>query len=753
MIAQHQSSAAPPPPPAPSPTVPAFATALRHHEAGRLMAARTIYEAILADAPNHVDALHLLGLIDITQGAPAHAIPRIERALVLSPDNAAYHNSLGLAHRALGNQEEALRQFRIAARLRPDSPEILSNLATALRDLGRGTEALVQYRLAAHHAPGMAEIWYNLANALAENDGAGPEAEACYRRAVTLCPGHADAQANFGRWLMLAGNFAAASLHLGQATRLAPGNVAAWNNLGVVNQELGRASTAESCYRQAIARDTTFSEASYNLGCLLSGDNRVEEALACHDTAIAVDPACGRARLALCMAQLPILAASTTEMATRRRHYAAQLARLAALSRSAEGARILAPALGTTQPFFLPYQGIDDRALMAEYGQMAWRVMEATQPVQLPAPPPRPGERIRVGIVSGYFCDHTIFRLFLEGWISKLDRARFEVIGVHTGKVHDAQTEWAEAQCDQFIRGMPSPGAWRAAIMETAPHALLYPEIGMDPMSFRLAAQRLARLQCVAWGHPETTGLPTLDCFLSSALMEPEGADGFYTERLVRLPGIGVHYTPDATRLPATTRAEFGLRDDVTLFWSGQALHKYHPDHDAIFPRIAAAVGDCQFVFIDFAKSASITAAFRARLAASFAAHGLDAARHCVFLPPMSQSRFIAAAALADAVLDTPGWSGGKSTLDLLATDPVIVTWPGSFMRGRHSAAILRQIGCEETIAGSADEYVSIAARLALDPDWRRALRARVAAGKARAWRDQSSITALEEFLVAELAG
>ena len=390
---------------------------------------------------------------------------------------------------------------------------------------------------------------------------------------------------------------------------------------------------------------------------------------------------------------------------------------------------------------------------MADYGELAWRVLEATQPVLLPAPPPRPGERIRVAIVSGFFCDHTIFRLFLEGWITGLDRDRFEVIGMHTGTTQDAQTEWAASQCDHFIRGLHFADSWRAAIVDAAPHVLLYPEIGMDPICFRLAAQRLARLQCVAWGHPQTTGLPTLDCFPSSALMEPPEADSFYTERLVRLPGIGVHYTPDAAATPPATRAEFGLREGVPVFWSGQALYKYHPDHDAIFPRIAAAVGDCQFVFIEFANSAAVTAAFRARLAESFAASGLDAARHCVFLPPMSQPRFIAAAALADVVLDTPGWSGGKSTLDLLALDPAIVTWPGRFMRGRHSAAILRQIGCEDTIARSADDYVSIAARLALDADWRQAVRGRMAAGKARAWRDPASISALEDFLTAELAG
>ncbi len=67
----------------------------------------------------------------------------------------------------------------------------------------------------------------------------------------------------------------------------------------------------------------------------------------------------------------------------------------------------------------------------------------------------------------------------------------------------------------------------------------------MDPVAGRLAAQRLAPVQCVTWGQPETTGMPTMDYFLSSALMEPPDGDAHYTERLVRLPQLGLCYLPE----------------------------------------------------------------------------------------------------------------------------------------------------------------------------------------------------------------
>lgn len=269
----------------------------------------------------------------------------------------------------------------------------------------------------------------------------------------------------------------------------------------------------------------------------------------------------------------------------------------------------------------------------------------------------------------------------------------------------------------------------------------------MDPIAGRLAAQRLAPVQCVTWGQPETTGMPTLDYFLSSELMEPPDGDAHYTEKLVRLPMLGLCYLPEPLPVSRLDRAALGLAPRVPVYWSGQALYKYRPAYDEVFPRIALAVGPCQFVFIGFAKSNTVTAAFRERLDAAFAAYGLDAERYCVILPPMSPEHFVGAVGVADVVLDTPGWSGGKSTLDCLAQDPAIVTLPGGFMRGRHTDAILRRIGCEATIAGSLDEYVAIAARLGLDSEWRAQVRQAVARGKAAAFGDTEYVRALERFL------
>ena len=111
---------------------------------------------------------------------------------------------------------------------------------------------------------------------------------------------------------------------------------------------------------------------------------------------------------------------------------------------------------------------------------------------------------------------------------------------------------------------------------------LVFPELGMDASTFAVASLRLAPVQCAAWGHPVTSGLPTIDVFFSCSAMEPDGADAHYSEKLVRLPGIGTRYAAPA-EFDDTVRSTLGLPNDATLFLCPQSLFKIHPEDDARF--------------------------------------------------------------------------------------------------------------------------------------------------------------------------
>src|SRR5438876_2417184 len=78
----------------------AIDVALAHHSAGRLDQAEHIYRQVLAVAPQHPDALHLLGVIAHQAGQHQAAIELINKAIQINPTVAAYFNNIGEAYRA-----------------------------------------------------------------------------------------------------------------------------------------------------------------------------------------------------------------------------------------------------------------------------------------------------------------------------------------------------------------------------------------------------------------------------------------------------------------------------------------------------------------------------------------------------------------------------------------------------------------------------------------------------------------------------
>ena len=241
--------------------------------------------------------------------------------------------------------------------------------------------------------------------------------------------------------------------------------------------------------------------------------------------------------------------------------------------------------------------------------------------------------------------------------------------------------------------------------------------------------------------------MSTLDYFISSDLMEPEDASKHYTEKLIRLPNLSIYYTAPHSKIPKRTRSDFGMRSDAVVFWCGQSLFKYLPSYDSIFTDIATRVDNCQFVFLQHSGSTQVTYQFADRLERAFKLNKLKCSDYCLILPTLNFDDFLSAIGQCDLVLDSIEWSGCNSTLESLEWNLPIVTFQGSLMRGRHTAAILQMMGVRETVAATTADYVSIAVKLANAPAQRTAISGRISAAKHRVYGDRTCVTALEDFL------
>jgi protein O-GlcNAc transferase len=722
-----------------------FQQALELHHQGRIAEAEPLYAAVLAARPDHFDALQMLGLIKLSRGDAVTALRLVSAAMQLRPKSPQVLLNHGLVLNALSRHEEALASFDLALKHKGRFAEALNNRGSVLIALGRSDEALDNFKRAVAIKPDYAEAFYNQGNALKALDRYA-DALKSYDRAIALRPNYTEPHCNSGSVLDILGRPADALVFYDRALAIDPRFAEAMLNRCGALRALQRIDDMQQALERLLTAHPNHAEAHYMRGMLLADSNKTAEALTSFEKAVALKPDYSKARWASCTAALPILYAEESQIAAQRADYER---RLRALRADYEAGRIpgdMSKGLGMGQPFFLAYQGHNDHDLQRVSGGLAARIMADRYGAAEIAPPPAPGEPVRVGIVSGFLYRHSVWKIGVRAWINELDRTRFQVSAYHTGSKHDSETEFARTRCQNFVQGPNSIEKWRQIILADHPHVLLFPDIGMNQDASELAALRLAPAQCGYIGHPQTSGLPTMDFFLSGELIEPADGHEHYSEKLVKLPNVGFHYEPPEFELAAVTRAELGLRPTSTAYWCAQSLFKYLPQHDDVFVRIAKEIGDCQFVFIrHFGKD--VTELFQRRLDRAFAAAGLKAEDHCVFLQSMTMNAFAAASAQCDIMLDSVGWSGGNTTLEALAQNLPVITCEGELMRGRVSAGILRMMGMPEAIAGGVDDYVALAIRMGQDAAWRAELKSRIAGDKHRLYRDRTCIAALEDFL------
>lgn len=534
--------------------------------------------------------------------------------------------------------------------------------------------------------------------------------------------------------------------HFEKAIKLDPGLAASYAALGMHWFAENRFEQALVLLKQSVIIDPQFAEGHFNMGIILQQMGDYDRSLASFQKASACNPGFAPARWLhkLC---LPVLYNTSDEITSLRRRFCENLDELIGSVPLDTPERIddALQGIKSTTNFYLPYQGFNDLELQKKYGRWIHRIMVLRFPqwAACPARPmQRPGEKIRVGYISAFMNHHTV-GTFLAGWVENHDTDAFEVYCYHIGAKTDDLTRHLNHHSSRFYHLSGDLEAAAAQIAADQLHILVYNEIGMSIDAMLLAALRLAPVQCVGWGHPVTTGLPTIDYFLSSDLMEPTNADQHYTERLIRLPNLSLCYHPPRLPEEPMGRKALGLPTDRFIFLSSQSVFKYLPQHDDIFPLIAQQAPNAYFVFISH-RNPHVTALLQKRLRRAFEHRRLDFDRYCRFTPRLAADEFLSLNMAADAYLDTFEWSGGKTTLEAISCGLPVVTCPGRFMRGRHAYAMLKMMGIDETIAYGIDEYGAIASRLATDNDYFNKIRSIFNEHRHKIYHDKACIGALE---------
>jgi CRISPR-associated protein Csy1 len=711
---------------------------------GRLEEAAEAFAALVERLPQRADLWHLRAIVAHQLGRVPQAREFAARAIALDGAVPGFHLLAGHVAVDADDLAAAAGHFEAAVARKPDWVAAWIALGNARLDASEFAAARDALERAVALDPRAARAWNALG--LAELELAHPEeATRAFRQAIAADPRHAGAHLNLARLANREGRFDDALASLESAIAADPRQAEALLlRMQILRRR--RDPRAGPAHEEAVGRlpedarvRVAWAEYLWELG-------RADDARAEFERAQALDPRNLRAALGARLV-LPAIYRDPADLETNRGRYARGLEELhAQASRFAGASPGTALAGATWTNFYLAYQGRNDRELQSRYGDFLAKVLRPSLPEYFAdRARPRRGGRLRVGFYSYFFFNCTAGRYFAS-WIHDLDPARFEKVVFYTNPWVADDTRAIAASVERFhhVAGYPLQAIARAVAAEEL-DVLVFPELGMHPDTFALAALRLAPVQVAGWGHPTTTGLASIDAFLSCAEMEPPGAQEAYRERLVGLPGIGTRY--QRPRTGATkTREELGLPADATLYLCPQSLFKIHPDNDELFARVLAGDPRGRLVFFGYREGA-VTRQYRQRLLAALARAGVDGESRALFLGFLPHGDYLRVNQLCDAMLDTLHWSGGNTSLDAIAAGLPMVTLPGELMRGRQSAAMLRRLGLDELVARDVEDYVGLALRLGTDPAWRGDIRRALEERAGSLFDDAAPVAALADAL------
>ncbi len=538
-----------------------------------------------------------------------------------------------------------------------------------------------------------------------------PEALALYQRVLALQEDNI--QALFAAsWLFLrTGRPEQAAKGYERIIALQPGNAEAWNSLGAVYHEYGGLPQAVRCYQKAIQLKPDMADAHNNLGGAFQRLYLMDEAAASYKRALmieATDNPVGELRIAsLCR---PV-ARSQAESEQYRRDL---LQKLDALEKS--GFRASPQQLVQTGPYpsySLMYHGLDDRPIREAYA----RVFQPCFPH--PQHMGASGKR-KIGMVVTK-THEKLFVRSMGGVLRHIDKALFEITVVC---IQGREQELAHALSCPDVRMLTVPeniDEIARRLQKEHFDILYYWEVATDPLNYFLPFYRLAPIQCTSWGIQVTSGIPTMDYYLSSTLVEPDDARRHYSEKLISANTLLTYQYRSSLPANAKRREDFGLPRDKHIYLFPQQMGKFHPEFDQVTREILRR--DPRGILVILQGLWPYTAEqLRGRLQGSMP----DVVERVIFLPRLDHGELLSLIADSEVLLDPPYYGGVNSSYDGFSVGTPIVTRESGFHIGRYTAACYRKMGLADCIAHDDAQYIEMALELGTRPDFRKAFSERI---------------------------
>jgi protein O-GlcNAc transferase len=636
-----------------------LATAVAHHQAGRLQEAEASYRLVLQMQPDHAQAWYLFGGLAYQLGNREVAAQLIGQAAQLAPRSVDYSFDLGLILHEQGKLDAAAECYQRVLSLNPNHAEVQGKLGDVFRQQSRLDECAIAYRRSVELEPNSADSHDRLGLVL-QQLGKFDEAIACHQRALRLQPAAAELHFNLGNAFNSKEMFDEAIVSFRQAIELKENFAEAHCNLGNALRAQGKLSEAVACYRRALELDSNFAVAHYNLGVGLRGQAKLPEAITAFRRAVEINPQFPRAHSSLLYTVV-----------------------------------------------FCP--GYDAAASHAEHRLYNELHAKPHSPLAPSYANDRTSNRpLKIGYVSPDYRGH-VQSLFHMPLFGAHDHQQFEIICYSDVISPDAVTERIRGLVDGWrdIRSMTDEQV-ATLVRQDAIDILVDLTMHMERNRLLVFARKPAPVQVTFLAYPGTTGLDAIDYRLTDPHLDPPGMfDQHYSEESVRLPDTFWCYDP-LTSEPGVNRLP-ALDAGYVTFGSLNNFYKVNPGVLKLWAAVLREVERSRLMLLAPEESSS-----RQWVTEVFRDDGIAADR-IVFVERQPRLPYLELYHQIDIALDTLPYNGHTTSLDSLWMGVPVVTLVGQTVVGRAGLSQLTNLGLPELIAHTPDQFVQIAADLSSD--------------------------------------
>ena len=667
---------------------------------GKFAETEALCREILKALPDHVDALHLLGMCAHDGRRLEEARELLERVIALDPRLHDAHNNLATVHFDLGNFEEARRCQERAIALKPNFVVALTNLGNTLMHLGQYEQAL--------------EL---------------------HERAIKIKPDYADAFCNRGMVEIVLGQIMRAKESFDRALLFQPRHAEAIVGSSMVSMELRHHEEAAAKLATALAIKPGSPRILAQRGRLSYELQRLEPALADFEAALAISPKLelalrGKAQACLVMGKTAQAMAAATALIEQNPRSEVGLA-LMGFSHSNQGemdaaieyldrALAIRPDYGDAirgKIFLQDYRAEADFALQQAVRRDWWDLIGSKLPRRtLPKRPLDPDKQIVVGYVAAEFRQHSA-GLTLLPVLRHHDHANFKIICYYSWPGADEYTAMFKSLADVWV------DAWDLSDDELADRIQadnvdILIDVSGHTTGNRLQvfARKPAPIQATGFGHATGTGMQTMDYVLADPVFIPPSVRHLFPEKIHDLPCL-ITMEPVSDLQPSELPM---LRNGYVTFGVFNRIYKISDDAIRVWSRIMREVPGSKIVLKHGLLDDPL---LRDSLIARFVAQGI-AEENITCLGTTSRNDHLMAFDKIDISLDTFPQNGGISTWESLYKGVPVVAKLGIGASSRAGASIVAAVGLGDWVAEDDDGYVEIARKFASQPDYLAKLRA-----------------------------